>query len=684
MVSGITKQSFNMFAVKYQLTTKHNIMKILKLLTFFILLFGINTAIYAQTTLLSAGSSWKYLDNGSNQGTAWRASAFNDASWASGNAQLGYGDGDEATVVSFGPSASNVFVTTYFRKTFAIADVSSFINYTLKVKRDDGVAVYVNGTEVYRNNLAAGASSTTLASATASDDGGTWQTTTLALGTFNTGNNTIAVEIHQSSASSSDISFDLELIGNTTPPIATNIKHIRWGTTNNPLEGLTITWTNTAAATTDQIRWGYTTAYEMGATNAVRRNGYSAAANRFFSFSFPGTLNANATIYYSLYDSTSATWGSQKTYTTAPPLNSSSFTFAAVGDSRSNVGIWETISTLMNNRNPAFVVFNGDITDSGNDNTEWNDWFDYGDNLISKKLILHAQGNHDVASANYYQNIFNLPSNNTAGTELYYSVDYGEAIFISLNSEDPGNAAQATWLHNTLAANVNKKWKIVSFHAPFYTVGPHAGEMNAYWNTWFKDFDDYGVDLILTGHDHLYERFKPINRNVSTSVPVANYGSLPTEGRCQVVCGGAGAPLYDAGSSSFLQTFKKDYHYLIFDVTPTTLCGTAYDDSNVQIDNFCINKPYLATDAPKETFYPIKMYPNPVKDFFKVDYYSPFTGDAKINIYDIHGKLLVTEKATKSNTDFSYEYNASHLSEGVYVFEIQMDNQKDSVIMVRK
>ncbi|WP_230687570.1 hypothetical protein, partial [Streptococcus pneumoniae] len=49
-------------------------------------------------TLVPMGSSWRYLDNGSNQGTAWRAGAFNDTAWAAGPAQLGYGDGDEATV----------------------------------------------------------------------------------------------------------------------------------------------------------------------------------------------------------------------------------------------------------------------------------------------------------------------------------------------------------------------------------------------------------------------------------------------------------------------------------------------------------------------------------------------------------------------------------------------------------
>ncbi|WP_300570539.1 metallophosphoesterase, partial [Flavobacterium sp.] len=339
---------------------------------------------------------------------------------------------------------------------------------------------------------------------------------------------------------------------------------------------------------------------------------------------------------------------------------------------------------------PAFVVFNGDIVETGSNATQWDNWFDYGKNLTDKSLIFHAQGNHDVASATYYQNIFELPKNNVPATELYYSVDYGDAIFICLNSETPADAAQYTWLKNTLAANVSKKWKIISFHKPFYTVGPHSGEMDSYWNTWFKAFDDYGVDLILTGHDHLYERFKPINRNVSTTNAVATYGSGPTEGRCQVVCGGAGAPLYDAGTSGLLQTFKKDYHFVKFDVTGTSLCGTVYDDTNVVIDNFCINKAAgkLVTDSKEETkkdiFYPIKVYPNPVKDLVKVQYSSPNTGKALINIYDIKGGLVAQENAVKSDAEFTYEYNASSLKPGVYVFEIQMDGQSDRSIMIRE
>ena len=136
----------------------------------------------AQTvSLVSPLSSWKYLANGSNQGTAWRASAFNDATWLAGNAQLGYGDGDEATVVSFGPSSTAKYITTYFRKSINITNAAALSSILLKVRRDDGIVVYVNGIERYKNNMPTSVSYTTKASADASDDGNTWFSTTSLL-----------------------------------------------------------------------------------------------------------------------------------------------------------------------------------------------------------------------------------------------------------------------------------------------------------------------------------------------------------------------------------------------------------------------------------------------------------------------------------------------------------------------
>jgi hypothetical protein len=173
-----------------------------------------------ETTAVSPGSSWKYHDQGVNLGTAWRGSSFNDASWNSGAAQLGYGDGDETTIVSFGPNANNKHVTTYFRKTFNVAS-GNYTSALLKLRRDDGAAVYLNGVEIARDNLIPNAAFNTFANPYASDDGNTWHEFSVDPALLVAGNNTLAVEIHQVGLTSSDISFDAEFIvsasANATP-----------------------------------------------------------------------------------------------------------------------------------------------------------------------------------------------------------------------------------------------------------------------------------------------------------------------------------------------------------------------------------------------------------------------------------------------------------------------------------
>ena len=181
-----------------------------------------------QTLPINTGSTWKYLDNGSNQGTAWRDITFDDSTWPSGPAELGYGDSaegrPEATVVNCGPGAptcnANNYITTYFRRGFIVADRSIYSALNLRLMRDDGAVVYLNGTEIWRTNMPTGSVSyTTVASAAIS---GSDETTfvsppaTLA-NTLVNGTNVLAVEIHQSGATSTDISFDLELTGVMAP-----------------------------------------------------------------------------------------------------------------------------------------------------------------------------------------------------------------------------------------------------------------------------------------------------------------------------------------------------------------------------------------------------------------------------------------------------------------------------------
>jgi hypothetical protein len=181
------------------------------------------TAAFAQTTLVARGSSWKYLDNGSNQGSGWAAPAFDDSGWAAGNAQLGYGDGDETTVVGYGGNANAKFITTYFRRSFNVTNPADFSSLSLNILRDDGAVIYLNGTEIFRTNMPAGpVGYQTLASVAISggEESTVYIPASAATSSLVVGANVLAVEIHQSGATSTDISFDLDLIGQTGSPTA--------------------------------------------------------------------------------------------------------------------------------------------------------------------------------------------------------------------------------------------------------------------------------------------------------------------------------------------------------------------------------------------------------------------------------------------------------------------------------
>ncbi|HRG51829.1 MAG TPA: hypothetical protein PLL00_03260 [Bacteroidia bacterium] len=197
----------------------------------------------AQTNvLLPWSSTWKYKDDGSNQGTAWRASAFDDSAWPSAVAEFGYGDGDETTLVNAcgtvqqTPTCTNKYLTTYLRKKINIASTAAFQSIKFNTFRDDGIIVFVNGTEVYRSGVQTGTINyNTTLSSSASDDGETLQTqtVTLAASLLVVGDNTIAVELHQQNGSSSDLTFNMEILATTaTPPVVTTTPYLQPVTPN--------------------------------------------------------------------------------------------------------------------------------------------------------------------------------------------------------------------------------------------------------------------------------------------------------------------------------------------------------------------------------------------------------------------------------------------------------------------
>lgn len=172
--------------------------------------------------LVAEDALWRYLDTGVDPAAAWKDRAFDDSGWSSGRAQLGYGDGDEATVVGFGGDPDQRHVTTWFRREFE-ADPRALETLELRLLCDDGAVLYLNGTEIRRVNMPGGAiTSETLALNGLADNAearfvpyrfGAELLAPHLLPSGSGARNVLAVEVHQSAIDSSDISFAAALVG---------------------------------------------------------------------------------------------------------------------------------------------------------------------------------------------------------------------------------------------------------------------------------------------------------------------------------------------------------------------------------------------------------------------------------------------------------------------------------------
>lgn len=176
---------------------------------------------------VASGAVWKFLDTGVTPTADWKGANFDDSAWRSGPTEIGYGDGGEATVAGFvdtDPVATGIQrnITTWFRKTFDAPALSNVQSLKLRVVRDDGVVVYLNGVEIFRNNMPAGpieATNRALVEVIGADES-TFQEanyTVQALDLRPTGN-VFAVEVHQRTPASTDMSFNLEMLAYSWAP----------------------------------------------------------------------------------------------------------------------------------------------------------------------------------------------------------------------------------------------------------------------------------------------------------------------------------------------------------------------------------------------------------------------------------------------------------------------------------
>lgn len=526
------------------------------------------TALGAGEAIVPGGSPWKYWDRGSEptpiSGVAWHQAGYPDLTWAEGPGELGYGDGDEATLVSYGGNASAKYITTYFRKTFSIPDPLALSGVQLRLTRDDGAVVHLNGTEVGRFNMPATSSYATYASSAVEE---TVDSIALTPAMLVQGENLLAIEIHQANANSSDISFDLELLATgfvTRGPYlqmgtSTNIV-VRWRTayeTNSVVNFGTsqdpTTWTEIALGTS-------TTEHEVNITGLEPGTGYYYSVNNPSPLVGPG--------YSYIF------------YTAPNPGSSSPIRIWALGDSGTADINAAAVRNAYYNFAPTdytdlLLMLGDNAYNNGLDSEYQAAVFDMYPGILRQTVLWPTIGNHDTAGSTVhnpdypYFKMFTLPTGGEAGglpsgVENYYSFDYGNIHFVCLDSmtssRQPGSA-MLSWLEQDLAANT-LPWVIAFWHHPPYSKGSHDSDNNAevqmieMRSNVLPILDAYNVDLVLAGHSHSYERSVLLS---------GHYGKSGTLSNEMILDDGSGRT-NDSGAynkSTGLQTEREGAVYIV-------------------------------------------------------------------------------------------------------------------------
>jgi len=255
------------------------------------------------------------------------------------------------------------------------------------------------------------------------------------------------------------------------------------------------------------------------------------------------------------------------------------FTFAALGDSRTNPEVWGKVAKSLTSKQPEFSIFSGDMITWGLNNFEWDEqFFGPAKDYFSSLPFFAVIGNHE-ANSPFFTNIFKTPSGGKnwaqkIGTILIIGIDG------SMDWEKDG--VQTKWLENILV-NSEAKFIFLSSHYPAWTSGCHG---------WFeKDspgvpgekpirlaqkvimplMKKYDVTAMIAGHDHFYERSEPDN------------------GVTLIITGGAGAPLRQKVKNSkrqnpYSKVFASTNHYCLFTVDGDTCTMEAIVPGNGLID----------------------------------------------------------------------------------------------------
>lgn len=282
-----------------------------------------------------------------------------------------------------------------------------------------------------------------------------------------------------------------------------------------------------------------------------------------------------ATVYcYAVADATGAL-SSRIGFRTAPAADSTApIRILALGDSGSEgsdqLALAEQMATV-----PYELMLNtGDVAYSSGTFQQIEDYvFGVYKDLMRHVPMVPVAGNHDYETDNGapFRKVFALPGDSD---ERWYSYDWGRVHFATLDTEQD-YAVQAEWLERDLAAS-KAPWKLVYLHRPLYSSGSHGSDLKLRAAI-EPILERHGVQLLLAGHDHHYER------------------TTPQKGVVHVVTGGGGRGTRETGVSSFSARSEAVIHFVYLDVGTDELVLHAIDGTGAEFDSVVIPRVHGAT-----------------------------------------------------------------------------------------
>jgi len=311
----------------------------------------------------------------------------------------------------------------------------------------------------------------------------------------------------------------------------------------------------------------------------------------------------------------------------------SPFSFAVYGDSRNGPSNHEKIAKLILSKNPNFVIHTGDLVNRGYIYKQWGKlFFNPARKMLYSIPLFPALGNHERHADLYYA-FFSLPNN-----EQWYSFDFGNAHFIILDSDTEylrKGGEQLKWLVEDLKKNT-ATWTFVIFHHPPFTAGGNYYKKDRVFrkNLLHPIFEKYGVDLVLNGHDHNYERSFPI---------VSKSGKKPIT---YVVCGNGGTPMRYVGRREWTRYSKRAFGFVLIEIE-----GKKMHFQSISIDDEVIDEFSLDKDDPRSiaAYEENKLFFEDIKDPVEaIQYYHE--GDDLLDDKKFQEALVAFKKAYRADT----------------------------------